>query len=200
MELLVIFSDIDNQWSDAVKKNNSRRKLTRKAKRPKSVNSKVKSNKEKLTPFDFASVFDQLSQSTSSEFQTLLNELNLNSLLVDYCKTSLIKVFSGLCLEKDLRCNLAVIESIIHALFSLTSGPKQADNTVIDELFNLIQASHVGSMCDPAEDVMVSVINTPEGTYRILEGLWESNSESPRVHRRPVCLSQATLPDSFKLS
>jgi hypothetical protein len=24
--------------------------------------------------------------------------------------------------------------------------------------------------------------------------------ESPRVHRRPVCLSQATLPDSFKLS
>ena len=25
-------------------------------------------------------------------------------------------------------------------------------------------------------------------------------SESPRVHRRPVCLSQATLPDSFKLS
>ncbi len=26
------------------------------------------------------------------------------------------------------------------------------------------------------------------------------NSESPRVHRRPVCLSQATLPDSFKLS
>jgi hypothetical protein len=27
---------------------------------------------------------------------------------------------------------------------------------------------------------------------------WEI--ESPRVHRRPVCLSQATLPDSFKLS
>ncbi|MDQ9094224.1 N-6 DNA methylase [Pseudoalteromonas haloplanktis] len=25
-------------------------------------------------------------------------------------------------------------------------------------------------------------------------------AESPRVHRRPVCLSQATLPDSFKLS
>ena len=25
-------------------------------------------------------------------------------------------------------------------------------------------------------------------------------TESPRVHRRPVCLSQATLPDSFKLS
>ena len=25
-------------------------------------------------------------------------------------------------------------------------------------------------------------------------------NESPRVHRRPVCLSQATLPDSFKLS
>ena len=27
-----------------------------------------------------------------------------------------------------------------------------------------------------------------------------ANDESPRVHRRPVCLSQATLPDSFKLS
>ncbi len=30
--------------------------------------------------------------------------------------------------------------------------------------------------------------------------LWENRNESPRVHRRPVCLSQATLPDSFKLS
>ena len=28
----------------------------------------------------------------------------------------------------------------------------------------------------------------------------KSHFESPRVHRRPVCLSQATLPDSFKLS
>ena len=28
----------------------------------------------------------------------------------------------------------------------------------------------------------------------------DSQNESPRVHRRPVCLSQATLPDSFKLS
>ncbi|WKD23158.1 hypothetical protein NDQ71_16250 [Pseudoalteromonas sp. KG3] len=27
-----------------------------------------------------------------------------------------------------------------------------------------------------------------------------NRNESPRVHRRPVCLSQATLPDSFKLS
>ncbi|WP_223230564.1 hypothetical protein [Pseudoalteromonas sp. TB51] len=30
--------------------------------------------------------------------------------------------------------------------------------------------------------------------------LLELRDESPRVHRRPVCLSQATLPDSFKLS
>jgi hypothetical protein len=32
--------------------------------------------------------------------------------------------------------------------------------------------------------------------FIILEAVFES----PRVHRRPVCLSQATLPDSFKLS
>ncbi|WP_277054322.1 DUF6119 family protein [Pseudoalteromonas marina] len=30
--------------------------------------------------------------------------------------------------------------------------------------------------------------------------LLKLDTESPRVHRRPVCLSQATLPDSFKLS
>jgi len=30
--------------------------------------------------------------------------------------------------------------------------------------------------------------------------LKNKDNESPRVHRRPVCLSQATLPDSFKLS
>ncbi|WP_278405171.1 hypothetical protein [Pseudoalteromonas ruthenica] len=29
---------------------------------------------------------------------------------------------------------------------------------------------------------------------------YKGNNEAPRVHRRPVCLSQATLPDSFKLS
>jgi len=33
-----------------------------------------------------------------------------------------------------------------------------------------------------------------------LKQFMEGNIESPRVHRRPVCLSQATLPDSFKLS
>ena len=33
-----------------------------------------------------------------------------------------------------------------------------------------------------------------------LEEKTQINFESPRVHRRPVCLSQATLPDSFKLS
>ncbi len=32
------------------------------------------------------------------------------------------------------------------------------------------------------------------------EGFSFTKFESPRVHRRPVCLSQATLPDSFKLS
>lgn len=38
-----------------------------------------------------------------------------------------------------------------------------------------------------------------ESTKRTLS-LGSSRNESPRVHRRPVCLSQATLPDSFKLS
>ena len=35
-------------------------------------------------------------------------------------------------------------------------------------------------------------LHKPDRTYDIIE--------SPRVHRRPVCLSQATLPDLFKLS
>ena len=41
----------------------------------------------------------------------------------------------------------------------------------------------------------ISVVNT----YLDLT-LARYEIESPRVHRRPVCLSQATLPDSFKLS
>ncbi|WP_193049150.1 hypothetical protein [Pseudoalteromonas undina] len=35
---------------------------------------------------------------------------------------------------------------------------------------------------------------------RAYNTLHKHHLESPRVHRRPVCLSQATLPDSFKLS
>lgn len=35
---------------------------------------------------------------------------------------------------------------------------------------------------------------------QVTQHVIELAPESPRVHRRPVCLSQATLPDSFKLS
>ena len=61
-----------------------------------------------------------------------------------------------------------------------------------------------------ADDVEVATIkrgvtqtvNIPDSTKNIQAKIdWcSSQTESPRVHRRPVCLSQATLPDSFKLS
>jgi LysR family transcriptional regulator AphB len=41
------------------------------------------------------------------------------------------------------------------------------------------------------EDLSLALFYREKGSLRF---------ESPRVHRRPVCLSQATLPDSFKLS
>ena len=162
-----------------MKKNNKGHKPNKKAKRAKSTRVRVKRKNNEITQSDFNN-FSLLSslfaQSSSSDFQSVSKEFDLDILLSGYCKTNLAKIFAGLSFEKELHCNAVVLESIIHALFLLTSGSKSADREIINALFDRLQCSHVGSMCDPAEDVMVGVINTVEGTYRILEGLWESGS------------------------
>ncbi|MDC9496838.1 MULTISPECIES: hypothetical protein [unclassified Pseudoalteromonas] len=46
----------------------------------------------------------------------------------------------------------------------------------------------------------VNNLKGPQRSGFIIPVWFSMLCESPRVHRRPVCLSQATLPDSFKLS
>ncbi|KGK02835.1 hypothetical protein ND6B_0450 [Pseudoalteromonas sp. ND6B] len=47
---------------------------------------------------------------------------------------------------------------------------------------------------------LVTSISSAYSEQAQAHAIWFAERESPRVHRRPVCLSQATLPDSFKLS
>ena len=67
----------------------------------------------------------------------------------------------------------------------LESGDEEAAQLLFE------QASKLKDSIEPLRNVITNDC-TPEALVIHLE--------SPRVHRRPVCLSQATLPDSFKLS
>lgn len=70
----------------------------------------------------------------------------------------------------------------------------------------LLSACSTTSRSDPnlcieeAETVDRNGAQTSSEVYNQCISAQIKKDESPRVHRRPVCLSQATLPDSFKLS
>ena len=162
-----------------MRKNNKNRCLGRKKNKSKSPRGKVKNTKKARESKDFnefLSMSNMLFQSNSFTFQSLIEEFNLNELLEGYCKTELLKFFSGLCFNRKLQANLVVLESIIHSLLILNTGHKLLNREIVNSLFDKLQSSHVGAMCDPSEDVMVGLINTSLGSFKVLEGLWESGS------------------------
>lgn len=76
---------------------------------------------------------------------------------------------------------------IVFLLLYVSMGAKASENLSDHEVFCMKTDQ------DCLTYIQSRLLNTQKNSSN-----WYN--ESPRVHRRPVCLSQATLPDSFKLS
>jgi hypothetical protein len=86
----------------------------------------------------------------------------------------LASTFAGLLTVPELQCNCIRLEALVHlSLVSCRANRKPTDK-IIARLFANFGEGRLGLQEDPAEDVFVTLIRTPRGNFRVLEGLWES--------------------------
>lgn len=82
--------------------------------------------------------------------------------------------FGGLLTVPELQSNCGRLEILTHLCFALARGTRKPTEKIVARLFKVLGDGMIGRQEDPAEDVFVSLIVTPRGNFRILEGIWES--------------------------
>lgn len=82
--------------------------------------------------------------------------------------------FGGLLMQPNLQANCVRLEALVHLSLALGNGRELPSLRVVADIFEELGKGFAGRMEDPAEDVFVSLIVTPRGNFRILEGVWES--------------------------
>ncbi len=116
-------------------------------------------------PFSFGTVpLDVISQ----ECAELLTAIEA------YDPLRLASCFGGLLCEPLLQSNCVRLETLVHLSLARAKGSKKPNEKIVQRLFEWIGSSSVGMLEDPAEDLFVSLIVTPRGNFRVLEGIWES--------------------------
>lgn len=130
-----------------------------------------------IDDIDFAQsgLLDANQKMMSPTFGQLRADNNISELIDGYeFEDTLIKL-SGLLYEQELHSNLITTEAMIHQLFLSQSGPKILNADDLSRLFGCLHSTYIGSWEDPAEDTMVGIANSIDGSYMFLNGLWESS-------------------------
>ena len=96
--------------------------------------------------------------------------------LEKYDAKSAIAQLGALLTAPELQVNTIRLETLVHLAVAHCHGYSSLGFTEIAEYLN----NHLGNSCiarfeDPAEDVFVTNVGTPEGNRRVFEGVWESN-------------------------
>ena len=86
----------------------------------------------------------------------------------------LAATFAGLLTVPELQSNCIRLEVLVHLSLALGGGNRKPNNKIVSRLFTEFGNGIAGRQEDPAEDVFVSLIRTPRGNFRVLEGVWES--------------------------
>lgn len=76
----------------------------------------------------------------------------------------------------DLQANCFRIEMLVHLALMAAKGHDKMSDVDAEALFQEVGKGFCGHMEDPAEDVFVSMVRTPRGNFRTLEGIWEGNT------------------------
>lgn len=81
--------------------------------------------------------------------------------------------FGGLLAAPELQANCLRIEGLVHLAITHCVGRGAPTRATILRSFERLGEGYFGRMEDPSEDVFVTLVNTPRGNYRILEGIRE---------------------------
>lgn len=85
-------------------------------------------------------------------------------------------VFGAMLLDPNLQSNCCRLEALVHLSLAAGQGKRIPTQQQLSDCFNELGTGFYGRMEDPAEDVFVSRVITPDGNFRIREGIWESGS------------------------
>ena len=102
--------------------------------------------------------------------------------LEEYYAKSAVAQLGGLLTAPELQANTSRLETLVHLAVAHCHGCSSLGLTEIDEWLN----SHLGntqiaSLEDPAEDVFITNICTPEGNRRMFGSIWEANDYSVQI-------------------
>jgi hypothetical protein len=81
--------------------------------------------------------------------------------------------FGALLAVPELQANCLRIEALVHLALASCEGRIAPGIHVVRRCFESLGDGYVGMMEDPSEDVFVTLVNTPEGNFRIFEGIRE---------------------------
>lgn len=107
-------------------------------------------------------------EAIAAEHRELFREIE------DFDPLRLAACFGTLLTAPELQGNCGRLEVLTHLCFSLARGTRKPTEKIITRLFRVVGEGMTGRLEDPAEDVFVSLVVTPRGNFRVLEGIWES--------------------------
>ncbi|RUO48943.1 hypothetical protein [Pseudidiomarina donghaiensis] len=119
--------------------------------------------------------FNESQQMIAPTFGQFRTNHHISNLTDSYDFEDALLKLIGLLYEQDLHSNLMTTETMIHQCFLADSGKELLDGDGLTRLFDGIRSTYIGSWEDPAEDTMVGLVNSNEGSYMLLNGLWESS-------------------------
>lgn len=86
----------------------------------------------------------------------------------------LAATFGGLLTVPELQSNCLRLEALVHLTLAIGDGRRRPNRKIVERLFAEAGKGRLGAKEDPAEDVFVTLIVTPRGDFRVLEGIGES--------------------------
>ena len=112
--------------------------------------------------------------------------------LEKYDAKSAVAQLGALLTVPELQANTVRLETLVHLAVAHCHGCSRPGVTQIDEwLNNHLGNTGIARLEDPAEDVFVTNVGTPEGNRRIFSGIWHSNDYFVQIVIDTLCDSKA---------
>ncbi|MBR1231698.1 hypothetical protein [Bradyrhizobium sp. AUGA SZCCT0182] len=130
-------------------------------------------NKPSLSPEDLMAMMSDVGGRTElrlivAELETCLRDAQ------SFDALHLAATFGGLLTVPELQSNCLRLEALVHLTLAIGDGQSNPNRKIVGRLFAEAGKGRLGAKEDPAEDVFVTLIVTPRGDFRVLEGIWES--------------------------
>jgi hypothetical protein len=96
--------------------------------------------------------------------------------LAEFDPVKLAATFGGLLTVPELQSSSIRLEALTHLALAMGRGSRKPSAVIVKKVFGQLRKGVAGRAEDPAEDIFVSLVVTPRGNFRVLDGTWESAS------------------------